>query len=69
MPATLADMTPEEFRQLLETTVEDRLREVLGDDEPLADSLRARLLAQRTAVAGGERGLSLADVRRALDDR
>ncbi len=63
MPATLADMTPDEFRRLLETTVEHKLREVLGlaDDGPLDDALTARLVEQRAAVAAGDRGISLTD--------
>ena len=65
MATTLAEMTPEEFRHLLETTVEQKLREVLGlDDEeaPVDEALRERLLRQREAVAAGERGLSLHEV-------
>ena len=65
MATTLAEMTPEEFRRLLETTVEQKLREVLGlDDEeaPVDEALRERLLRQREAVAAGERGLSLHEV-------
>ncbi len=70
MATTLAEMTPEEFRSLLETTVEQKLREVLGledEDGPLDESLRERLIAQRETVAAGERGLSLDEVAAALD--
>ncbi len=70
MPATLAEMTPEEFQRLLETTVERKLREVLGladEGGPLRDEVRERLVRQQAEVAAGARGAPLEDAMRALD--
>lgn len=67
MAATVAQMTKEELRELIETSVERKLLELLGDPDEgleLRESLLARLSRQRRAVAAGERGESLEDVAR-----
>jgi hypothetical protein len=69
MADTVAQMTREELREMIETSVEQKLLEILGDpDEGLEikKSLRDRLLRQREAVAAGERGEAFEDVVRRL---
>jgi CRP-like cAMP-binding protein len=59
MTSTVAQMTREELRELIEASIEQKLLEILGDpDEALEirESVRDRLLRQREAVAAGERG-------------
>jgi hypothetical protein len=59
MADTVAQMTKEELKEMIETSVEQKLLEILGDpDEGLEikKSVRDRLLRQREAVAAGERG-------------
>ena len=69
MADTVAQMTKEELKEMIETFVEQKLLEILGDpDEGLEikKSLRDRLLRQREAVAAGERGEAFEDVMRRL---
>jgi len=69
MDITIAQMSKHEFKQMLETTVEEKLLELIGDlDEglELRKSVRARLLRQKKAVAAGERGEPFEDVVRRL---
>ena len=69
MAATVAQMTKRELREMMETLIEQKLLELLGDpDEGLEirKSVRARLLRQRKAVAAGERGRPFEDVVRQL---
>ena len=50
---------------IVETTVEQKLIEILGDPDDgldLRESVRARLLRQQQAVSAGERGRSLQEV-------
>jgi hypothetical protein len=59
MTSTIAQMTKEEFKEMIEASIEQKLLEILGDpDEGLEirQSVRDRLLRQREAVAAGERG-------------
>jgi hypothetical protein len=70
---TIAQMTQEEFKEMLETvvetTVERKLLEILGDpDEGLEirSEVRERLLRQRQDVAGGQQGRLFEDVVREL---
>jgi CRP-like cAMP-binding protein len=59
MTSTVAQMTREELREMIEASIEQKLLEILGDpDEALEirESVRDRLLRQREAVAAGERG-------------
>ena len=59
MNGTVAQMTKEELREMIEASIEQKLLEILGDpDEGLEirESVRDRLVSQREAVAAGERG-------------
>jgi hypothetical protein len=65
----VAQMTKDEFMEMMGTLIEQKLLELLGDpDEGLEirKSVRDRLLRQRAAVEAGERGESLDDVVRQL---
>ena len=69
MSTTIAQMTKEEFKKMLEDIIEQKLLELLGDpDEGLQirKSVRERLLRQRQAVEEGERGEPFEDVVRQL---
>jgi hypothetical protein len=62
-------MTKDELREMIETTVEQKLLELLGDPDeglPIRKSVRDRLLRQKQAVAQGERGEAFEDVVRQL---
>jgi DNA primase large subunit len=70
MADTVADMTKEELRDMLESLIEEKLMEMLGDpDEGLEieKSVRERLISQRKRVAAGERGQPMEDLARDLD--
>jgi len=63
-------MTKSELREVIETVVEQKLLELLGDPDeglPIRKSVRARLLRQKQAVAEGERGEPFEDVVRRLE--
>ncbi len=63
--ATVAQMTEEELREIIETTIEQKLLELLGDPDeglPIRKAVLERLLRQKQAVADGERGESLEEV-------
>ena len=65
MVTTVAQMSKDELREMIEASVERKLLEILGDpDEGLEirKSVRARLLRQKKAVAAGERGQPFEDV-------
>jgi hypothetical protein len=67
--ATVAQMSKDELKELIETSVEQKLLELLGDpDEGLEirKSVRNRLLRQKKAIAAGERGEPFEDVVRRL---
>jgi len=69
MTATVAQMTKGELREMIETSVERKLLELLGDPDeglPIRKTVRDRLLRQQQAVSAGERGESLEDVVRRL---
>ena len=62
MVATVAKMTKHELKEIIESTVEQKLLELLGDPDQglvLKKTVKDRLLRQRKAVASGERGESL----------
>ena len=62
MTTTVAQMSKDELRELIEASVEQKLLELLGDpDEGLEirKSVRDRILRQRKAVAAGGRGEAL----------
>lgn len=66
---TVAQMTKDELREMIETIVEQKLLELLGDPDegsPMRKAIRERLLRQKQAVAGGERGEPFEDVIRRL---
>ncbi|MBI1924895.1 hypothetical protein HYR99_11685 [Candidatus Poribacteria bacterium] len=65
MATTVAHMTQEELKEMLENLIEQKLLEMLEDpDEGLKirKPVRDRLLCQRQAVASGERGEPFEDV-------
>lgn len=65
MEMKVSDMTAAEFRQMIETIVEQKLLELLGDPDEgmlLKKSLRERLRRQKHAVARGERGVPFEEV-------
>ncbi len=69
MTTIVSQMTREELQQMLETTIEAKLLELLGDPDeglPIRKSVRDRLLRQKQAVAAGERGEPFEDVVRRL---
>jgi hypothetical protein len=62
MAATVARMTKHELKEIIESTVEQKLLELLGDPDQglvLKKTVKDRLLRQRKAVASGQRGESL----------
>jgi len=66
---TVAQMTKEELREMIETIIEEKLLELLGDPDeglPIRKSVRERLLYQKEAVASGERGEPFEEVIRRL---
>ena len=67
--ATVAQMTKDELREMIETIIEQKLSELLGDPDeglPIRKTVRDRLLRQKQAVASGERGEPFEDVIRRL---
>jgi hypothetical protein len=69
MASTVAHMTKRELTEIISSTVERKLLEILGDPDEgltLKKSLRRRLLRQKKAVARGERGTDLASTRKQL---
>ncbi len=70
MSQKIADMTREEFREMLDVLLEQKLLEILGDPDEgleLRKSLQERLLRERLEEADGERGRPLEEVARKLD--
>ena len=62
MAPTVVKMTKHELKEIIESTVEQKLLELLGDPDQgliLKKTLKDRLVRQRKAVASGERGESL----------
>ena len=62
MAATVARMTKHELKEIIESTVEQKLLERLGDPDQglvLKKTVKDRLLRQRKSVASGQRGESL----------
>jgi hypothetical protein len=63
-------MTKRELREMMETLIEQKLLELLGDSDKgmeIRKFLRDRLLRQKKAVAVGEHGESFDDVVRRLE--
>ena len=62
---TVAEMSQDELRNMIEQVIEQKLLEILGDaDERLEirQSVREQLLRQKEAVAAGERGRPFEEV-------
>ncbi len=62
---TVAEMSKDELREMIESLIEQKLLEILGDpDEGLEvrNPVRERLLRQKEAVAAGDRGQPLEKV-------
>ncbi len=56
---TIAQMTKEELRKMIESIIKEKLLELLGDPDeglPIRKTIRERLVRQKEAVARGERG-------------
>ena len=69
MATKVAQMTKSELQEMIETTVEQKLLELLGDPDEgshLKKLVRERLLRQKRAVAAGERGKPFKDMARRL---
>jgi len=69
MAVSVAKMTKNELTEIIESTVERKLLQLLGDPDQglvLKKAIKDRLLRQRKAVAEGERGESLNTVVRRL---
>lgn len=69
MAATVSRMTKRELQEMIESAVERKLLELLGDPdrgEQIRATVRKRLLRQKRAVARGERGEPLEAVARRL---
>jgi hypothetical protein len=69
MATTLAHMTKSELREMIEAIIEQKVLELLGDPDeglPIRKSVRDRLLRQKQAVVGGQRGEPLEGVARRL---
>ena len=65
MNDSISNMTRDDLRDLLESVVEQKLVEILGDPDEhstLRDEVRDRLVQQQQAVANGERGRSCDEV-------
>lgn len=69
MSVMIAQMSKDELKEMIESTVEQKLLELLGDpDEGLEirKSVRERLVRQKNKVAAGERGEPFEDVMQRL---
>lgn len=65
MTTTVAQMTIEEFKGLIEEVIEKKLTEWIDDfdEKPeLRETVRDRLLQQKEITATGERGQPLAEI-------
>ena len=65
MNSTVAQMSRDELKGIIEVAIEQKLIELLGDPDEgleLRKSVRARLARQKKEVAAGERGEPFADV-------
>ena len=65
MGITITQMTREELKDLIESIVEQKMLELIGDPEEelsIREDLLKRLKRQKQDVASGKRGRSLEDV-------
>jgi len=70
MTTTIAQMTKGELKEMIETSIEQKLLELLGDPDeglPIRKLVRDRLLRQKQAVSAGERGELFDDIVRRLE--
>lgn len=70
MSVMVSQMSKDELKEIIATTVEQKLLELLGDPDEgfeIKESIRQRLLRQKMAVAEGERGEPFEDVIRRLE--
>ena len=69
MESIVAKMTKKELREMIETAIEQKLVQLLGDPDeglPIRKAVRDRLLRQKRAVSRGERGEPFEEVVRQL---
>lgn len=69
MAVTVVKMTKHELKEMIESTVEKKLLQLLGDPDQglvLRRTIKDRLFRQRKTVTAGERGESLSTVVRRL---
>jgi hypothetical protein len=70
MAGTVAQMSKEELREMIESSVEQKLLELLGDPDEgleLKKAVRDRLAQQQKAVAAGRRGRPLTEIAKRLE--
>ena len=70
MTTTVAQMTKGELKEMIETSIEQKLLELLSDPDeglPIRKLVRDRLLRQKQAVSAGERGELFDDIVRRLE--
>jgi DNA-binding NarL/FixJ family response regulator len=69
MVDTVAQMTKQELKELIETSIEQKLLDLLGDPDlglTIQATMRERLVRQQEAVARGERGESFEEIAQQL---
>jgi hypothetical protein len=65
MSSTVAEMSPDELREIIESSIERKLNEFFSDPDAgleIKESLRQQLLRQEADFDHGNRGKPLADV-------
>ena len=65
MAAKVGDLTLQEFQDIVESIVEQKIHELFADDEDtleLNDSLRERLLQQMQSVTSGDYGIPMEEI-------
>jgi hypothetical protein len=65
MSDSVGEMTKSEFREMIESVVEQKLLDLLGDPDEgldLRSQIRERLLRQQASVGSGDRGESFEDL-------
>jgi chemotaxis methyl-accepting protein methylase len=70
MSSTVAEMSPEELREMIEASVERKLSEFFRDPDAgleINQALREQLLRQEQDFEHGNRGKPLADIMERLD--
>jgi len=69
MVDTVAEMTKQELKELIDTSIEQKLLDLLGDPDlglAIQATMRERLVQQQEAVTGGERGESFEEIAQQL---